>query len=194
MALTIVEITPDHWRDVEQLFGPNGACGGCWCMWWRIEKGERWDDVKGPTAKRRSKKLVQSGKARGVLAYDGGKPAGWCAFGPRIEFSRLDRSSSFTCDDADRVWSLPCFFVKRRHRGHGVARNMLDVACTILRHERAEIIEGYPTCPNEIGQRSPDTFVFTGMLSMFEKSGFKPVENKEKGKIRLRRLVKKTKR
>ena len=22
------------WPDLEQLFGPKGAYGGCWCMWW----------------------------------------------------------------------------------------------------------------------------------------------------------------
>jgi hypothetical protein len=39
-------------------------------MMWRQEKGEKWDDVKGPTAKKRQKELVTSGKSRGVLAPD----------------------------------------------------------------------------------------------------------------------------
>ena len=30
----------------ERLFGEKGACAGCWCMFWRLEKGERFDDVQ----------------------------------------------------------------------------------------------------------------------------------------------------
>src|SRR5262245_14820805 len=29
---TIHPLTPERWPDLEQLFGPRGACAGCWCM------------------------------------------------------------------------------------------------------------------------------------------------------------------
>src|ERR1700730_3968605 len=32
MKLTIRPLTPDLWPAVEDLFGENGAVGGCWCM------------------------------------------------------------------------------------------------------------------------------------------------------------------
>src|SRR5262245_44310740 len=32
--------TPGRWRDVEKLFGPRGACAGCWCMWPRLTRAE----------------------------------------------------------------------------------------------------------------------------------------------------------
>ena len=32
--------TPDRWTDVEKLFGQRGACGGCWCMTWRLPRSE----------------------------------------------------------------------------------------------------------------------------------------------------------
>ena len=56
MSLTTKELTPARWKDMEELFGANGACGGCWCMAWRIEKGEKWAEVKGANAKQRMKK------------------------------------------------------------------------------------------------------------------------------------------
>ena len=28
-------LTIERWGDFEKLFGPRGAYGGCWCMWWR---------------------------------------------------------------------------------------------------------------------------------------------------------------
>lgn len=34
-------VTPDRWGDLERLFGPLGAVGGCWCMYWR-KTGSAW--------------------------------------------------------------------------------------------------------------------------------------------------------
>ena len=31
--LTFQPLTPARWDDVVRLFGPRGACAGCWCMW-----------------------------------------------------------------------------------------------------------------------------------------------------------------
>ena len=33
-------VTPENWLDLERLFGPRGASGGCWCMWWRTSRRE----------------------------------------------------------------------------------------------------------------------------------------------------------
>ena len=40
LAITIHPATPDTWRDLETLFGEKGACGGCWCMAWRVPAPE----------------------------------------------------------------------------------------------------------------------------------------------------------
>jgi len=45
------DLSPALWPALVELFGPRGACGGCWCMYWRLEKGERWDDLKGAPAR-----------------------------------------------------------------------------------------------------------------------------------------------
>jgi len=31
-------LTSSHWDDFETLFGDRGACGGCWCMVWRLSR------------------------------------------------------------------------------------------------------------------------------------------------------------
>jgi len=41
MNLTIRPVTPDQWPALEDLFGENGASGGCWCMYWRIGRAYR---------------------------------------------------------------------------------------------------------------------------------------------------------
>ena len=33
-------LTPDRWDDLEALFGPRGAYGGCWCMFWRVSRAQ----------------------------------------------------------------------------------------------------------------------------------------------------------
>jgi hypothetical protein len=34
-------LTRDLWPALEDLFGDNGAVGGCWCMYWRIGRAIR---------------------------------------------------------------------------------------------------------------------------------------------------------
>ena len=34
----ISPLTPERWNDLEALFGPHGASGGCWCMYWRLPR------------------------------------------------------------------------------------------------------------------------------------------------------------
>ena len=85
--LVVRDLSPALWPALEQLFGARGACGGCWCMYWRLEKGERWDDLKGAPAKRRMKALVTAGKARGAIAFAGKEPVGWIAYRAAAGFS-----------------------------------------------------------------------------------------------------------
>ncbi|MFL5320710.1 MAG: GNAT family N-acetyltransferase [Myxococcaceae bacterium] len=185
--LKIEELRPELWGAFEKLFGKNGACAGCWCMFWRLEDGERFDDVKGSEAKRRMKKLVASGAARGLIAFDDGAPVGWLALGRRREFKKLDRAPSLQCDDADQVWSLPCFFVHKDARGKGVASALLKRSLEILKRERAKVVEGYPVKPPRKGEKIPAAFAYTGTIPLFEKSGFKIVEARPKGRQRMRR-------
>jgi hypothetical protein len=38
IELEVHPLTPERWADFERLFGPRGAYGGCWCMYWRITR------------------------------------------------------------------------------------------------------------------------------------------------------------
>ena len=45
--LTVRPLREDDWPAIEELFGSNGACGGCWCMWWRVPRGGKlWTEMK----------------------------------------------------------------------------------------------------------------------------------------------------
>ena len=185
--LEIHELTPARWRDYEKLFGPKGACAGCWCIFWRTDRGESFDDVKGATAKRRMRKLIAEDRAHGLIAYAGGEPVGWCAFDRRVELLKLNRAPSLACDDADLVWSLPCFFIAKDWRGKGVASALLAEAIRVLKKRGARVLEGYPVKPAKPGAAIPAAFAYTGTVSMFRKAGFTSADaGKDRGKQRMR--------
>lgn len=185
--MKIRELSPELWPAFEALFGEKGACAGCWCMFWRTEKGESFDDIKGAKAKRRMKALVMAGEALGALAFEGDEAIGWCSYGPRRSYARLDRAPSLACDDADQVWSVPCFFIHKGHRDKGVATALLAFAVKACQARGAAIVEGYPTAPTAAGKRSPAAFIYTGLPSMFESAGFARTGPKKPGKQRMRR-------
>ena len=184
--LKVRDLSPALWPALEELFGPRGACGGCWCMYWRLEKGERWDDLKGLPAKRRMKALVVAGKARGAIAFAGKEPVGWIAYGPRQDFPRLERARTLACEDSGDVWALPCFFIKAGWRDQGVAGALLAHALKSLRRRGAKIAEGYPVNLKP-GQRLPNAFAWTGTRSLFRDAGFELAGAATTSKLRMRR-------
>lgn len=186
MKIETKDLTPALWLALETLFGDNGACGGCWCMSWRQQPGENWEASKGAVNKKRFKELATSGKAHGVLAFVDGRPIGWCSYDPRRDYTKLDRAPSLKCDDADQVWSIPCFFVHKDFRGKGVSTAMLRHALKAMKKLGAEVVEGYPVKPDKSGKKIPAAFAWTGTRSLFEKQGFVIVGNSDGGKQRVR--------
>ncbi|NTX08897.1 GNAT family N-acetyltransferase [Myxococcus sp. CA051A] len=189
LDIEIQELTPKLWPALETLFGKNGACAGCWCMFWRLEEGERFADVKGAPAKQRMKALVDEGKAQGLLAFVDGHPVGWLTLGPRRSFPRLDRAPSLRCDDADDVWSVPCFFIHKDFRGQGVATVLLKAALDVMRQRGARTVEGYPVKPPKGSARTSNASAYTGTVPFFEKQGFELVAERPQGKQRVRKAL-----
>ena len=169
-----------------QLFGDNGACAGCWCMWWRLEPGEQLRDLAYAEARRRQKALVESGRSRGVLAFVDGAPVGWAAWAKRTDLPRLARSHTLACDDAERVHSVPCFFIKAGHRGQGVARALLRHTLRALKAEGARVVEGYPVAP---GRKLSNGEAFTGTVPFFESEGFVTLTKGKTGRQRARKTL-----
>lgn len=183
--ITFRELSPDRLPDLETLFGERGACGGCWCIYWRIHKGERWEEIKGQEARERMRTLVRDGEFHGVLAYANGNPVGWCAFGPKKAFDRLLRSPSL--GGSPESWAIPCFFVHKEFRGKGISRGLLAAAVAAIRSRAGNSpIEAYPEFPRADGKRTPPAFAWTGPYGIFGAMGFQPADDKSRGKIRMR--------
>jgi len=176
--------TPDRWPDIERLFGDRGACGGCWCMHFRLLKPE-YERGKGAGNRRALRRLVASGAPPGVVAYEGDAPIGWCAVAPRAEYPRLACSRAMHAVDDRPVWSVVCLFVAKEHRRRGVSVALLRGAAEFATSRGASLVEGYPVEPQS--DTMPDVFAWTGTASAFRAAGFSEVARGLPGRPIMRR-------
>jgi GNAT superfamily N-acetyltransferase len=170
MSFTFQPLTTATWNDFVELFGDKGACGGCWCMTWRLSAAD-YKKQKGEGNKKAIQQLVKKNKPIGVLAFSGNKAAGWCAVAPRNEYIRLENSRVLKPVDDQPVWSISCFFIQKNYRNKGLSKQLVKAAVEYAVSNGAKIIEGYPVEPKM--SKMPDVFAWTGFTSPFIKAGFK---------------------
>lgn len=170
-ALSFKPLTPARWKDFEALFGENGACAGCWCMFYRLPAAE-FGKIRGAGAKAALKKLVAAKRPVGMLAYSGARAVGWCGTGPREDFRRFESSRLVKAAPQSPAWSAPCLFVAKDYRGKGLTAKLLEAASRYAALRGARRLEGYPVVPRG---RTSDSFLWWGTESSFKKAGFKTV-------------------
>jgi GNAT superfamily N-acetyltransferase len=164
-------LTPERWDDFELLFGPNGACAGCWCAWFLMTNKEFTAAGKeGHKATMRT--LVQSGIEPGLIAYADGVPAGWVALAPRESYKRLVTSKHLGPVDDQPVWVVSCFFIHRDYRRLGLMEKLLQAAIDYARAKKVKILEAFPL---DVDNKINSVSLFTGKSSVFHKLGFKQV-------------------
>lgn len=186
LDVTCHPLSADRWQDFEMLFGPRGATGGCWCMYWRLPRAQ-FTTHKGEGTRRAFQHLVESGEIVGVLAYAEGRPVGWCAIAPREHYPVLERSRILKRVDEVPVWSVVCFFVSKAFRGKGITTTLLRAAVEYARQRGASAIEGYPIEPKT--PRMPAVFAWTGLASAFRQAGFVEVLRRSETRPIMRYVV-----
>ena len=170
--LSVQPLTAERWSDLEALFGQRGACGGCWCMYWRLPR-KQFEQQKGQLNRVALHVLAESGAVPGLLGYRQGQPIAWCAIGPRETFPTLERSRTLQPLDDAPVWSIVCLFVARPLRRMGVSVALLRAAAAYSQRQGATIVEGYPVVPRATAL--PDAFAWTGTLAAFQRAGFSEI-------------------
>lgn len=179
-------LTPERWKDFETLFGANGACGGCWCMVWRLTRKE-FERQKGEGNKLAMRELVEAGETPGLLGYLDNEPVAWCAIAPRCQYPTLERSRVLKPVDEAEVWSISCLFVQKQHRRKGLSVQMLNAAADHVRRQGGVIVEGYPSEPKS--DQAPPVFVWTGLPSAFRRAGFVEVARRSPTRPIMRRVL-----
>lgn len=186
MKPAIRPVTPERWKDLVALFGPNGAYSSCWCMWWRLTSSE-FDKLHGAGTKRGLKRLVDSRRVPGLLAYLDDRPVGWVSVAPRAEFGRVERSPQLRPIDDQPVWSIVCFYIDRKSRGRGVGSALLRGAVEYAGKKGAKIVEAYPVDAKD--RKIPPAELYTGTVEMFEGADFEIVADRGGRRLIMRTSV-----
>lgn len=154
------------------LFASERTTRHCSCMAFcstRLQFSLGW--FGGGNARRFAALVVDSPHPMGVMARDGHEAVGWAAAGPRTRYAVSAASTKLMppgrlADGA--TWFVPCFFIRRGHRGRGLTHALLDAVVDLAGREGAPAVEGWPVA-SSVG-RSPDSFV--GREQVFADRGF----------------------
>jgi GNAT superfamily N-acetyltransferase len=152
-------------------------------MWWRLTRRE-FEERKGEGNRRALKAIVDGGQVPGILAYLAREPVGWCSVAPRGEFRSLERSPVLKRLDDQPVWSIVCFYVRKRFRGQGVAEALIGGALDYVRDRGGSIVEAYPTLPKKTPLAPVSSFM--GLPAMFARAGFKECARPSRSKVIMR--------
>lgn len=191
MTTEVFPLTPEHWNDMEALFGSHGGYAGCWCMFWRLERSE-FKKLRGDGTKAILKEMTLQSEKPGLLAYVDGKPAGWCSIGPRENYRALENSRILKRVDNASTWSIVCFFIDKAFRKQGVTYDLLRGATDYAIQNGAKIIEGYPIDmqhPKLAGQKLGSYSGYMGIAAVFRSIGFVEVAQASETQLIMRYTV-----
>jgi len=182
--LTFEPLTKTNWGKFVHLFGDKGACGNCWCMYYRLSKADYKEGKAGDGNKEAMHQLVMQNKPTGILGFYEGQPIAWCAFAPREDFMKLEKSRVHKRIDDNPVWSIPCFFIDKNFRHLGISVELLKGIIKYAEEQGIKIIEAYPTIPTT--EKLPDSFAWIGLYKSFERAGFEIVDRTSKNRPMVR--------
>lgn len=182
--LTFEPLTKTNWSKFVQLFGKKGACGNCWCMYYRLNKTDFTEGKIDEGNKDAMHSLVWENKPTGILGFYDGQPIAWCAFAPREDFIKLKKSRVHKRIDNKPVWSVPCFFIDKNFRRQGVSTEILKGVIKYAKENHISMIEAYPAIPTK--ESLPDSFAWIGLYKSFERAGFKIVDQTSKNRPMVR--------
>ena len=184
--LDVFSLTPERWDDFAALFGPRGACCGCWCTYFRLppklRQANKSDDNKAFMRSR-----VMAGPPPGLLGYRAGEAVAWMQIGPRSDVPQFNnaRRVSVPLDDAPAgdggVWAISCFFTKSAMRGQGLSHPM--VAAGVDHAHGAHLLEA---CPMDRAKQAKSVGLFVGSTRVFETAGFEQVALRKDGRPLMR--------
>ncbi|MGV8939663.1 MAG: GNAT family N-acetyltransferase [Allorhizobium sp.] len=181
-------LVPDRWPDFETVMGPQGACYGCWCTYFRLPAAIR-KTMNGQEKKQEMRARVEAGPAPGLIGYLDGQPAAWVQVGPRADVPNWNSprtvSRPLVPEDADdpAIWAVSCFFIVSRQRGKGLSHAMLDAATGFARNNGARIMEA---CPIDRTKQSKSVSLYVGPTAVFKKAGFEQVALRKEGRPLMR--------
>lgn len=168
MAYSIRPLDASTWDNFAELVERNnGVYGGCWCIGYHPECGQRGLDYRSVKEDR-----VRTGRAHAALVLDeDGVAQGWCQFGDPEELSNLKHLRAYQKDPPPLPdWRITCVFVDKRHRSRGVARAALEGALDLISHAGGGLVEAISEVT--AGREAQGRFLFSATVELLEEHGF----------------------
>jgi GNAT superfamily N-acetyltransferase len=168
MSYTTQPLNAATWDAFAELVERNnGVFGGCWCIGYHPECGQ-----KGISYRTVKEDRVRTDRAHAALVLDeDGAAQGWCQYGSPEELPNIKHKREYVKDAPPRPdWRITCFFVDKRHRGHGIARAALEGALEQIARAGGGLVEAIPEVTT--GREAPGRFLFSATVELFEQYGF----------------------
>jgi GNAT superfamily N-acetyltransferase len=168
MRYTIRPLDASTWAAFAELVERNnGIFGGCWCIGYHPERGQ-----KGISHRAAKEDRVRTGRAHAALVIDAdGVAQGWCQYGSPAELPGIKHKREYYKDAPPLPdWRIACFYVDKEHRGQGIARAALEGALDQIAHRGGGLVEAISEVT--AGRQVPGRFLFSATVELFERSGF----------------------
>ena len=153
----------------------NGIFGGCWCIGYHPECGDKAISYRAVKEDR-----VRTGRAHAALVLDeDGSAQGWCQYGSPDELPNIKHRREYDKDAPPRPdWRITCFYVDKRHRGEGIARAGLEGALAQIADAGGGLVEAISEVT--AGRQAQGRFLFSATVELLEQYGF--VRRRQVGK------------
>lgn len=168
MVFTTRPLNASTWAAFAELVERNnGIFGGCWCIGFHPERGQR-----GISPRAVKEERVRTGRAHAALVLDeDGLAQGWCQYGSPEELPNIKNRREYEKEAPPPPdWRITCVFVDKRHRGQGIARVALEAALVQI----AQLGGGLVEAISEVtaGREAHGRFLFSATVELFEQYGF----------------------
>jgi ribosomal protein S18 acetylase RimI-like enzyme len=187
MNLRCLPLTPERLADYldffdHRAFPDNPRWAGCYCRFPLHDPSREVWDVKDAAGNREAVGgACRSGRAGGVLAYDGEQVVGWCNAGPFTQFPMLRDEP---IPDAGRSGVIFCFVVAPDRRGQGIGRALLEGACAQLAAQGLAAVLARP-----LKHAEGPAANHLGPLSMYLAAGFEVLREEDDGAVLVRKTL-----
>jgi ribosomal protein S18 acetylase RimI-like enzyme len=150
MGIEVVALEPgrlaDYLRFFDQVaFTDNPDWASCYCLFYHVPEAG-WEKRSGAQNREEAAGLIRAGGLSGFLAYEDGRPVGWCNANRKERYVLLAKAGELwdPGEEAGRTLSVVCFVIAPAHRRRGIARQLLTAACAAAGAQGLERVEAYP--------------------------------------------------
>ena len=161
----------------------NGIFGGCWCTWFHRHPDP--PERKALGNREFKKRLVEAGKSRAALVFDGDEAVAWAQFGTVAELQNIYHRKQWEAETEQLPdYRITCVFVDKRYRRNGLAAIAVRGALSLIAELGGGMVEVYPhdlAEKKKAGKKVSSSFLYSSTRTMYEREGFTYVRPKGQG-------------